>query len=169
MAKLNKAARSLVASNHHEPQQKQNEMHLLIKSFIPGPLDVRTIGHSITELEWNKFYDRHLIPKLRSYCERKNEGTVHFFGEYGLEAALELQHKFPGRFHFVMNCLKKEEAALGLYIAKRMGLKVTELHYKNGLNDIVNISDRNIMDKLLTEAARIAEQFRFKSTALSET
>ncbi len=149
MPNLNRVREQLLSTiyedNHH------------IKNPIPRTVTIDAIGKTLTDIEWKKFYNNFLIPKLQRCTERKGDGTVHFFGEYGLEAALILDKRISGRFHFEVFSDSKENAAVALFNAKQLGLNIREVHFKNGRNEFVNINDKRLMDRLLQEAAKIAE------------
>lgn len=134
-----------------------NEDKHHIKHPIPRTVTINAVGKTLTDIEWKKYYNNFLIPKLQRCTERKGDGTVHFFGEYGLEAALILEKRFSGRFHFEIFSDAKENAAIALYNATQLGLSIREVHFKNGRNEFVNVNDKKLMDRLLQEAATVAE------------
>jgi hypothetical protein len=117
-----------IAPNMEPPQLYEERHHL--KHPIPRLLQIRTVGSAVTELEWKKFWTKSIEPlKLTRYCERKNDGFILFYGEGGIEAALELQHKFnkiEPRFHFVISSNSKVNAMIAFDLAKTLELAVLE-------------------------------------------
>lgn len=143
MAKINKMLQVVVDVSVLNKQAR--------KSPIPT-LQIEALGKTLTQQEWEKFYKRLLIPKLQRSATHTLDGKLTFFGEYGLEAALILQHKFPGRFHFVLNCSTRESMSHSYYLSQELGLNVLELRYTDEKNEYVNINDPEEMDLILQEA-----------------
>lgn len=150
MAKLNRVTAKALS------QFSQNN-HLLAKHpmITRDELKIRTIGKALTDLEWERFRSKLLTPKMREFCERKHDGTgsVTFCGQMGIEAALVLQEKFAGRFHFSIHCDKQQTTAIAIAAAKNIGLDITEAHYVNGLNETINITDKKLMNRMLDSIA----------------
>lgn len=154
MKNLNKTSLNFVAQINDERQH--------LKQTIPRTLLIQTIGNPLTEQEWKKFCMRHLIPKLQHCCERKHDGSIHFFGEFGLNAALILQHKFKGRFHFVLNCDSSENACRALFIARELDLKISEVHYKNSHNETIHVNDKEQIEKMADMSSKVTQFTRKK-------
>lgn len=138
---MNKASSSLMTQVYEERQH--------LKHPIPRSLEIQTIGHTLTELEWMKFKKRNLNQKLQQYVVRKQEGTLHFYGEYGVDAALILKQKFPHRFHFKLISDTKDTASLGLLMANQLGIPISEAQFKNDRYEKVNVNDKRIMIQLV--------------------
>lgn len=114
-------------------------IHLLsdrqhLKFSIPRPMRLVPTGHTLTNAQWNKFYDRQLVPaNLARYAAHTRDGSVSFINEQGFEAAKKLQEHSP-MLHFKLYCDNEAHAALALKWSQHLGLSVVELEYidKNG-------------------------------------
>lgn len=123
-----------------------------IQHPVPRPMEFNVVGSTLSEREWNKFKADSLIPnKLERYSEHRGDGSLVFFGEGGLDAALLLQNKYPERFHFIMSCQHKNAALVEFIIAKDKGLRVLELEYKTKPNETQNVSGSVDLEKFVEE------------------
>lgn len=111
-------------------------------------MEVIPIGKTLTKAEWAKF-TKHLSNKEKQDCERKQNGTVAFIGEGGLEPLKCFQAKFNSRFHFRMICANESWAKDGLQLAADKGIAIQELHYKNDLHAMRMLNDQNAILKLM--------------------
>ncbi len=114
-------------------------IHLLaerqhLKFPIPRAMRLVPLGHTLTNAQWNKFYERHLLPaNLERYAVHTRDGNISFFNERGFEAAKKFQEHVP-KIHFKLFCDNELHAVLALKWSQSLGLSVTELEYidKNG-------------------------------------
>lgn len=120
-----------------------------LKHPIPRPMEINVLGQKLTNKEWTKFSEQILkYNKYLEWCERKHDGSLLFFGESGIDAAVLLHKKYPTRFHFTMFCIDKDRALVGTALAREKELPIMEVSYKKTRNDIQHINDPELLQKL---------------------
>lgn len=122
-----------------------------LKHPIPRPMEINVVGQKLTDIEWQKFCERTLKEnKYLEWCERRGNGSLIFFGESGIDAAVELHKKFPERFHFTMACIDKDRAKVAIALALAKELPLMEVSFQKTRNDRENINDPDKIRRLAT-------------------
>lgn len=137
--------------NHVYHPVSRSRNHL--QHSAPKSLEIRPQGNSLTRHEWEKFCTRMLTPKKLDQCsEYRHDGSLVFTGENGLDAAFELQEKYPHRFHISMFCHDKNSALVALSLAAQKGLLVSSIEYRGEKNEPITVNQKQAILDLTQEA-----------------